>query len=127
VTQTNVWDDAAESYRALYGDPDVVTPHLQAADAQSMASFKVRLEQIQAARQTELAGMLKVLVAQERTIQRLQNELHAVTAQVVTMEERVKELEIQEERITQLEGASYSANEYLERMEAKMQAWEADS
>jgi uncharacterized coiled-coil protein SlyX len=88
MNDTTVWDDVAESYRALYGEPDVVTP--QPADAQSMASFKVRLEQIQAARQTELAGMLKVLVAQERTIQRLQNELHAVTAQVVTMADKMQ-------------------------------------
>ena len=115
MTQTTDWDDVAESYRALYGEPDVVTPYPQAAD--------VRI----AVMESEQAGMVKVIAAQERTIQRLQDELHAVTAQVVTMEARVKELEIQEERITQLEGASYSANEYLERMEAKMQAWEADS
>jgi len=115
MNDATVWDDVAESYRALYGQPDVTIPYPLAAD--------VRIAVVE----SEIAGMVKVIAAQERTIQRLRNELHTLAGQVVTMEERVKELEYQEERITQLEGASYSANEYLERMEAKMQAWEADS
>ena len=77
MTQATVWDDAAESYRALYGEPDVTTPYPQAAD--------VRIARMEA----ELAGMLRTEVEHAKAIHTLQHQVEA--------------------------------------MEAKMQAWEADS
>ena len=78
MTQTTDWDDVAESYRALYGDPDVTIPYPLAAD--------VRIAVVE----SEITGMVKVIAAQERTIQRLQKELHVVTAQVVMMADKMQ-------------------------------------
>jgi hypothetical protein len=64
------------------------------------------------------------LAALAKAVRDLQNLTHGLQAEIVSLRQEQK---LSDERITQLEGASFAQMQYIEKLEKKLEAWEGDS